>query len=972
MLGTSDVGNVPLLRVFTGRDSGKYFVAERLDSWRPGEWHHLILSWDAARGYLVAYVDGRERAVLGKNFHDKSWKAGGAARLVLGTDPTAGTEAWPGTIERVQVFDHSLSREEARAEFLRYGRFQLQVRTLDAFLFAGRDERCRLVFDNASAAPVTVAPQFRLLDAAGTVVQSGALEAITVPPEGTARTAVNLRLPSSGEYTLAVHFLESGHAETRPLSVMAIAPHEEIRTGNQPPREITSVDATARPVAESAPSHVVHSQLGDYREAGMKKNDRFAVGFEVQDIGAPHLATIAYPDDKPRTMEMVLQRLDPPGDLRDYQAQTGVFTGGEYPSSNQLEEHRVLFWPTTPRMAFIFMTAEDGHPVAVSRIRISKLEGGLAKLAVQAYAGSVPARHIGLYYEDPVLNKSFSMSPLFPGFGRAVDTLLDYMQWFGQDTLHYPVAWYRGPIYGSEVEPLEGDLSRRPHPYDYPRYLMKRLEARGLTFNGGLHIHDLGSLLPHVVLDEERVLSGEETPINMQANNHLLATDRHHVDSNYNPLDPHVQTAVKNLVAEIADRYGDERAFTGLTLVLPRHKLFAFGSLKSGYNDVNLRRFQQETGIAIPLNPKDRQRFSKSYAWLMRNAKKEWIAWRCRRIHDYFKELADILSTKRGDLKLTVNLFARPELYHERLAHYVDSPDILAETFSEAGVDPRLFAGDHNIVFSYTMVPADLRFLRSGKDHATSVEAHRTAYFAPEVTRGLRDLPGGAWAKFHDRYFEDAIGRTQPLAGLGVQEVKWRVSTLNPGSVHALEPYVLALNNVDALDITKGGFVIGTLGTEDVVGKFAQAYRALPAVRFDDVEGLTDPVRVRQQVVDGRARFYVLNTLPIPAEVTLNLRGEPALRLDLQPYELRTFHRDSPTPVVTGGHASVDTSFIERLTVQLTDAEKRAAGVAEARPYLEFVRECARQRHYSRLFRLLQESWNRAVQTQPGKAETKT
>jgi hypothetical protein len=265
------------------------------------------------------------------------------------------------------------------------------------------------------------------------------------------------------------------------------------------------------------------------------------------------------------------------------------------------------------------------------------------------------------------------------------------------------------------------------------------------------------------------------------------------------------------------------------------------------------------------------------------------------------------------------------------------------------------------------MVPADLRFY-SRKSPARNAAAHRTAYFAPEVTAGLRALPAGAWAKIHDRYFEDAIGREQPMAlGAGVREVVWRVSTLNAGSVHALEQYVLALNNLDALDITKGGFAIGTFGTEGVVSRFAQAFRALPAVRFDDVEGLADPVRVRQKVVDGRAWFYVLNTLPVRAEATLTLRGEQPLKLALDPYALQTFSRDSGEPVVTGGRAAADPEFVARVLEQLAEAEKRAEGVQDAQPYLKLARECASRQHYSRLFRLLQESWNQVSASQKPK-----
>jgi hypothetical protein len=956
-----------LLRVDAGTPAKSYFMPENTLWWHRGEWRHVLLNWDSATGDLSAAVDGRVMPVLNmsdsaKIFPRWPWHPQTVTEFSLG----GGGEI---AIGEVRIFDRPLTAEEARSEFLRAGHWRVEVHAMDSFLWAGRPEKCRLVFENRSGKDADLNALYELADAAGRKVDSGRLGKIRCPAGRSRRLTAMLRLPSAGEFRLSVRGEGIG---PRIIDLRGVAANEARprAAGGDRMELVAEVSARAqKDVLESAPSRLVSSSLGTYREAGPNRHDRFLLGFEVKDLGQPHLAVITVPDDKARTMEVVLQKLTPPGDTGDYQAQTGVFTGDEYPLSHQLVEHRVLFWPATTKLGFIFMTAENGHPAAVENIRIYKLADGLSKLPVRAFQGSVPAREIGLYYEDPVLHMSFSASPLFPGFQTAVDTLIDYMDWFGQDTLHYPLAWYSGPLYGSDVEPFVTNLPERPHPYDYPRYLMKRLAARGMTFNGGLHIHGLASLEPYALLDENRVLSGEETAVNMRSNNHLQITSAHEADSAYNPLDPHVQAAVKAIVAEIAERYGDEPAFTGLTLVLPRATLFAFGSIESGYNDINLRAFQREMGIRIPVGPKDRQRFSRSYEWLMSNARQDWIAWRCRKIHEYYQELAGILSAKRKDLKLTVNLFPRPELYHNRLANYISSKDIMAETLGEAGLNPNLFAKDSNIIVSYTMVPADYRFYRIAQPRDPTPESHRTAYIAPEVTVPLRNLPGGAWAKFHDRYFEEAIGRTAPIPGLGVKEVGWRVSTLNPNSFHSLEYYALALNNFDALDITKGGFVIGTLGIEQWVGRFAQAFRALPAVRFEDVKGMEDPVRVRQAVVDGRAYFYVLNCLPAPAEVSLDLALGAAvtdlvsqrpdgdggkLGIHLEPYELRSYVADSRHPAVLGGTARPEASFVRSLELQLQQTR------ATADPHLKLAHECLDLGHYSRLFRLLQESWNRA------------
>ena len=87
---------------------------------------------------------------------------------------------------------------------------------------------------------------------------------------------------------------------------------------------------------------------------------------------------------------------------------------------------------------------------------------------------------------------------------------------------------------------------------------------------------------------------------------------------------------------------------------------------------------------------------------------------------------------------------------------------------------------------------------------------------------------------------------------------------------------------------------------------FVQAFRALPAVVFDDVgEATPDGVRLRQKTYEGVSWFYVVNTEAKPVRVTLEvpartrdlardervggLMGSSALDLALKPYEMRSY-----------------------------------------------------------------------------------
>lgn len=106
--------------------------------------------------------------------------------------------------------------------------------------------------------------------------------------------------------------------------------------------------------------------------------------------------------------------------------------------------------------------------------------------------------------------------------------------------------------------------------------------------------------------------------------------------------------------------------------------------------------------------------------------------------------------------------------------------------------------------------------------------------------------------------------------------------------------------------MSKGGFLIGTYGTEDVLVPWMRAFRALPAVRMAEV-GRVGEVVARQADFDGRSYFYVVNTSERSVSVdvafprgTIDLVSGVAFAgataLQLQPYELRSFSAPKGKP----------------------------------------------------------------------------
>ena len=965
------------LRVSIQDPKNAQMFFREVKAWTEKDWHHVAVTWNANKGSFL-YVDGEPVATGWM----PAWKPQHFERFLVGAGSSDGKNAARVALDELSIYDRELTASEVRETYAAHRTFRADVRVLDPFVPAGETNSLKVAVHNPGDEAMEIADvRFVLRDEAGAEVQTGQLSDQSVQGQAVEWVNVSLEAAPAGDYQLQVSYLEGGERRDVQSTVVFFEKRESPEPRDAEMTLLLEVNAaTQEPVAEVGGTQVVDSPLGAYREGGDRATNRFAMDFMVEDVNEPHVAVIRYPDDKSRSMEIMLQDF---GDPLDFQVHSGVFTGEEYPTTCGMQEYRAVFWPRTARQAFTFMTAEDGYPAAVHDIKIYRLHSFGVSSRQGEYTGSEQARSSGLYYEDPVLFHSFGTGQDRDSFMLATDRLVHYMRSFGQTEFEYPLVWYGGALYGTTVEAFEPDIDGgqggvRPHPPGFPVYLLKRLAENGIKFTAGLHSHTFPSLNPYAITDWERIGQGEDTVININKEGKLRYGYWHGADPNYNAADPRVMEAVNQTVDEIAQRYGHEPAFDGISLVIAKHKLYSFGSIASGYNDSNLERFQKTSGIEIPVyNRGDPERFRRSYEWLMANpeAKKAWIDWRCEVLYAHYAAMADRLAEVRSDLKLKINLFVHLT-HNDRLADYLNEPPV--EVMREMGIDPALY-GDHpNIVFNYTSVPAELRWARN-HGYAIPDLDFRTVMTAPEVMESFADQ-GNLRMTIHDRYFESAIGREEPLEGLtklGVEEMVWRASTLNPWGFHALEPYMFAVNYLDATSVVKGGYVIGTFGMETELEEFGRAFHALPAVRFDDVAGASDPLRVRQQVVDGKLYVYLLNTLPVPVEASVTVNGpgtlkEPATgeqhqigadgwHVSLAPYALRTFVSDLGEQRVTGADVNVPEYWLNGLKADynrlMQAAERQSSKATAYAPYLALAQRSWDAGHYSRLYFLLQEHW---------------
>ena len=634
-------------------------------------------------------------------------------------------------------------------------------------------------------------------------------------------------------------------------------------------------------------------QLGDvkYLDAGGKEGDRFVVRFRLDAAHPLYCFEIDYPDDVKRTADIIIQ----PSRGYDYAMQVGYAAGGDYPSSGKVRTHRCVYWTHGDDVGVVFMTARSGENAAVSAIRVYRLDNdGLPAARVNEPAATDGwQRTFALYFEDPSVGYDYGLAdavtPTPEGMGKLVDRVIAGMKYTGQNMLAYPGAWYHGLI-GEDYNP-------RTHAPDFLSAYYEKFDRAGLGLMPTLNVNNMAvepGLVTRASMSDGTL---HPSPIAIHDTGRPNWGHWHDTPPNFNFSHPDVMRNIIKIVDTLVEQGKDHPSFKGVCLHMTKHCMLWFGDLASGYNDYTVDAFAKDKGLTIPVDRADPMRGEAYAKWIRENCLEDWIQWRCDLVTRFYARLAERLRRARPDLKLWMNSFAPADYNHPDFAR----PDYMRLSNRACGLDAEaLNRAIPNLILCQSMVPADYRKLNAGDYRRPGArEVQRTL----ELRKGFYDLIAEAafpWVNQHDRYWESAIGGNGQLSTPWFSEMGWRVTTINPSGRSALRHFVAPFRHTDVLGLSKGGFLIGTYGMEDVLVPFIQAFRALPAVRMTDVpNGPDGDVRFRHAKVGGRDYYYLVNagdaeqtvSVEFPAGLRNLVTGEPVTsgKVTLQPYEFRSY-----------------------------------------------------------------------------------
>ncbi len=919
-------------------------------SWMRQDWWYIALTWNGNQEQL--YLDGIPQYAQIDHVLPES------RRFIIGGYGGSWADA---AFDEFKIYNRALSQQEIRDQFRAVAPVNFIVER--RYLRADTPEQVTLEVDPAQGVPTPIHSELQmrvLADAGGRTIAQRTLqlslqqdESFSVPvgslPVGDYRLECVLQGPQ-GRY-------QRGYALTvyqpEPAAAVSSSP---VELGQR----IAHIDCTdpGFKIYESGQSRVCNVPgVGRYRQAGDRVPDRFA--FEVPTPGAdgsPMMLKITWPDDRERSMGLYMYPPSKTKQPRDRLA-GGIQSGGEYPISNKMQTASYLFYPAANSYLFEARTMVTGLPAAVSTVDVYRLAQRLPKLPITMPTG-LPQRCLGDLDEDqsfplllaPYPDPNFQKSPLRWGYPiQALERLMDYFDYTGQNELTYSLARYNFTYY--DQGPLNPPLDELPAilPPGGVDLMLDMFQQRHMHLLGGIDLY--GAPLPHAAAGLPLTVAPGDFARRVQEGYFQL--DRHGQPEGVrgfaekllgnNPLYPAVRARLLGIVRTILQRYGHHPAFKGIDIWCYHDASpFIFNSLDYGYDDYTVGLFEKETGIQVPPGASPADRFESRYQFLTGPQRSAWIRWRAQKTTELFQEIDRMVRATRPDLQLLVSP-----------AHWIifNSPVDLARSQYEQ-FDFNQYCLDH--------LSLDLPALKKLPSVVLDPQPNITAYrwikhwFGQESVlreldtnfekfRAFRNGARSAMGMFLI-YFESFNNSLKP----DPYNSYFQNADVKAHDRFFLEDYALAMAGVDPSTLAVGAQPLGSSGRDAEVREFAQAYRALPAGDFHDVAGLRDPITVRALQTPQGTYLYAVNLVWLPVRVALGLEGGqvtvtdlstgqalsppgPQMVVDLKPFQLRSFLLKGPLDLgKMTGRLEIPPATRGWYTQQVADLSGTIAGLAKS------------------------------------------
>lgn len=648
----------------------------------------------------------------------------------------------------------------------------------------------------------------------------------------------------------------------------------------------------------------------------------------VKETGIPHVLDLAYPNDFVQTLGIYI--VEP--DAADVVRPLGPHSGLDIPATSsvtppQIELHRVVFWPRSTTPLLLLANLRQDTSAVFGQIRVL---AGPTTLPVRKVARGEDLRLLAAYLDRPLFPENFSASDAVdPVTGRNLNDWLTFLDGGSRLVQYSKYVGYNGAMVsvlrdGAAIYPsglLESTprydngiffgTAQDPQQKDVLEMLFRLFDREGLRLVPALSLStplpELETLLRRQ--DKTTRNSIELTDAGGRTWRQVHGAGRAS-GPYYNPLDPQVQQAIRRVVAELVERYGNHPSFAGVAIQLGPNTYAQLPDIDWAQDAITVDRFARDERIVIPgVATGDREQQA---MYLRAEGRDRWLNWRATKLAEFYKTVQNDLATRSRVPGARLYLAGADMLNGQDIQNALQPKLPLRLDVHRAmlrvGIDPTRYADNSGIVLlrPYRCAP-----LASLGEQAVNLEM-RQSEAMDELFAEAND--GSARASVSRRrqatgalfYHEpqsltiSSFGQNRSFGSEAGSS--WFTAHVSPAGLHNRRRFVHGLAALDSQVMFDGGWMT-LLGQQESMFDLIEVYSRLPVGRFEtvhpkDPEIEAQPIVVRKLTAGNETYVYVANDSPWPISIALDF--EVARPFNMQ----HLSSRDLPDPVLRGNHLS--------------------------------------------------------------------
>lgn len=715
----------------------------------------------------------------------------------------------------------------------------------------------------------------------------------------------------------------------------------------------------------------------------------------VGTVGQPHAVELEYAADVVQGLNVRILEANAAGFVTPFGPNAGLDVAARSgKGTSRIKRHQMVYWP---RSQTVLLLVSNTRPDASAHYGRMRVFSGPRRLPVPATPAAGDKRLLAALYDRPLFPEEFSApEAMDTSTGRSLNDwvtfqegtlrLADYLRYAGYNGAMVSALHDGGTLWPSRLlEPTpryENGIffatGQDPIRKDVLELMFRIFDRQAMQL---VPMLQFSTPLPELEVQlraqpEAATTVGDlDMPPRDPVGIELVGSDGNTWRATagggrpsgpyYNPLDPRVQQAVRRIVVELVDRYGDHPSFGGVAIRLGPDTYSQLPDLHWGVDRQTLGRFAKESGLTLPRAAAADPR--QLATWLSEAADGGgWAEWRAAKLSEFYHTLqADVTDrVPRARVYLAgadmLNGAGIRADLHPRLPDRLD----LRELMVRVGIDPLRYADSGNLLL---LRPERVAPLITLEEQAVNLQLRDSPeidplYGAATVTATdagrLRPLTGGLFYHEPQTLVPDSFSVTSPF---GPDKTSaWFLVQATPTGDLSRRRFVHSLASLDSQVVVDGGWVAGQ-GTLADVSAFAAAYRELPAARFETVPSRAarageQPVVVRRLSAGHRTYFYIANDSPWPVSVALDLDDRRPFNLEvlggrqlppvtrsgqgvswkvaLQPYDLIAASLSAPDVKIRDWRVALENEreVLLELRQLLDDARKRARKLGSPQP----------------------------------------